>query len=126
MVSLNYVVSELIWNMSKNEEHDIKTISCYNCNIPEDAETINSRKDSTLVIVKSHSGPLNFQGFEFYSVICFKCKNLTLIAIDPKNPNFYRYVEINKVTESDISVAIMTANALGEDDLKKKLETFKL
>ena len=109
--------------MSKDEGHDIKTISCYNCNIPEDSETMNSRADSTLGITKSFSGPLNFQGYDFFSVICFKCKHLTLIAIDPKNPNFYKYVDINKITKTDVVAAITSARGLGQDDLKKRLET---
>ena len=49
--------------MSKNEQHDIKNLFCPKCNILEDTATANTRESSTLVIVKSHSGPLNFQGF---------------------------------------------------------------
>ena len=109
--------------MSKDDGHDIKTISCYNCKIPEISETMNSRADSTLGIVKSYFGPLNFQGYEFFSVICFKCKHLTLIAIDPKNPSFYKYVEINKITKTDVVAAITSAGALGQNELKKRLET---
>ena len=108
----------------KNEENDIKTLLCPNCNIPEDTATANSREDSTLIIVKSHSIPINFQGFVFYSVICFKCKNLTLIAIDPNNQNYYRYVETNKATEGAISVAKNTAEVLKIEGVSKKLESF--
>jgi hypothetical protein len=110
--------------MSNNTEQDLKVMYCPNCNIPEDTATINTRKNSTMVIVKSHAGPMNFQGFQFYSVICFKCKNLTLIAIDPKNENYFRYVETNKVTETDITVASMSARALNQPEVCKRLETF--
>ena len=113
--------------MNKHEEHDAKNISCYKCNIPEDSATLNYRKDSTLVVVRSIlEPPFNFQGYEFCSVICFNCKNLTLIAIDPKKPNFYRYVEINKATEADIHIAKVTVNELGENEVTKKLDSFKL
>ena len=39
--------------MNKHEEHDAKNISCHKCNIPEDAATLNYRKDSTLVVVRA-------------------------------------------------------------------------
>ena len=110
--------------MSKNEQHDIKNLFCPKCNILEDTATANTRESSTLVIVKSHSGPLNFQGFEFYSIICFKCKNITLIAIDPKNETYFRFVETNKATELDISTAKMTARALGDSKVNERLDIF--
>jgi len=110
--------------MSKNEQHDIKNLFCPKCNILEDTATANTRESSTLVIVKSHSGPLNFQEFEFYSIICFKCKNITLIAIDPKNETYFRFVETNKATELDISTAKMTARALGDSKVNERLDNF--
>ncbi len=110
--------------MNKNEQYDIKNLFCPKCNILEDTATVNTRESSTLVIVKSHSGPLNFQGYEFYSIICFKCKNITLIAIDPKNEKFFRFVEINKATELDISTAKMTTRALGDTKTNERLDKF--
>ena len=110
--------------MNKNEQYDIKNLFCPKCNILEDTATVNTRESSTLVIVKSHSGPLNFQGYEFYSIICFKCKNITLIAIDPKNEKFFRFVEINKATELDISTAKMITRALGDTKTNERLDKF--
>jgi len=111
--------------MNKHEEHDAKNISCHKCNIPEDAATLNYRKDSTLVVVRAIvEPPFNFQGYEFCSVICFNCKNLTLIAIDPNNQKFYRYVETNRATEGDISVAKNIAEVLKIEGVSKKLESF--
>ena len=110
--------------MNKNEQYDIKNLFCPKCNILEDTATVNTRESSTLVIVKSNSGPLNFQGYEFYSIICFKCKNITLIAIDPKNEKFFRFVEINKATELDISTAKMTTRALGDTKTNERLDKF--
>ena len=110
--------------MNKNEQYNIKNLFCPKCNILEDTATVNTRESSTLVIVKSHSGPLNFQGYEFYSIICFKCKNITLIAIDPKNEKFFRFVEINKATELDISTAKMTTRALGDTKTNERLDKF--
>lgn len=110
--------------MIKNEQYNIKNLFCPKCNILEDTATVNTRESSTLVIVKSNSGPLNFQGYEFYSIICFKCKNITLIAIDPKNEKFFRFVEINKATELDISTAKMTTRALGDTKTNERLDKF--
>ena len=110
--------------MNKNEQYNIKNLFCPKCNILEDTATVNTRESSTLVIVKSNSGPLNFQGYEFYSIICFKCKNITLIAIDPKNEKFFRFVEINKATELDISTAKMTTRALGDTKTNERLDKF--
>ena len=110
--------------MNKNEQYNIKNLFCPKCNILEDTATVNTRESSTLVIVKSNSGPLNFQGYEFYSIICFKCKNITLIAIDPKNEKFFRFVEINKATELDISTAKMTSRALGDTKTNERLDKF--
>ena len=109
--------------MNKDEGNDIKTIACYNCNIPEDSATMNTRSDSTLGIVKSFFVGLNFEGYDFFSVICFKCKHLTRIAVHPKNPNFYRYVDINEITKTDIVEAVTSAGGLQQNDLKKRLET---
>ena len=58
--------------MNKSQQHDIKNLFCPKCNILEDTATVNTRESSSLVIVKSHSGPINFQGYEFYSIICIK------------------------------------------------------
>ncbi len=110
--------------MNKNEQYNIKNLFCPKCNILEDTATVNTRESSTLVIVKSNSGPLNFQGYEFYSIICFKCKNITLIAIDPKNEKFFRFVEINKATELDISTAKMITRALGDTKTNERLDKF--
>ena len=107
-----------------NEEKDIKTLLCPICNIPEDTATTNSREDSTLIYVKSFYEPINFQGLEFYQVFCFKCKNITLISLDPKNSNFYRHVETEKATDSDISRAKNTADVLKIEGVSKKLESF--
>ncbi len=109
--------------MNKDEGNDIKTIACYNCNIPEDSATMNTRSDSTLGIVKAFFVGLNFEGYDFFSVICFKCKHLTRIAVHPKNPNFYRYVDINEITKTDIVEAITSARGLQQNDLLKRLES---
>ena len=109
--------------MSKDDGHDIKTISCYNCKIPEISEIMNSRADSTLGIVKAFFVGLNFEGYDFFSIICFKCKHLTRIAVHPKNPNFYKYVDIKEITKNDIIEAITSARGLQQNDLLKRLET---
>ena len=112
--------------MNKENEQDLKTLLCPNCRIPEDTATANSRVDSTLVYVKSLYIPINLQNLIFYKVICFKCKNITLISIDPKNQGFYRYVETEKVTELDISTTKRIAETLKIEGVSKRLDSFEL
>ena len=112
--------------MNKENEQDLKTLLCPICKIPEDTATTNSREDSTLVFVKSLYTPINLQDLIFYKIICFKCKNITLISIDPKNQGLYRYVETEKATELDIRTTKRVAESLKIEDVSKKLDSFKL
>ena len=47
--------------MDTKTEHNIEKIFCYNCKIPEETATVNNRRESKLIIVKQHFGPLNFK-----------------------------------------------------------------
>ena len=104
------------------EKHDLKTLICPKCKIPEETLDMHERENCTLMIYKRNFPDVrSSDGFEVYPVICFKCKNVTEIAIDPANKNIYEYVITREATDVDISMAHMDARVFKLDIVKKKL-----
>jgi len=106
-----------------NEKHDLKTLICPKCKIPEETLDMHERENCSLMIYKRNFPDVSSStGFEVYPFICFECKNVTEIAIDPANKNIYEYVITREATDVDVAMAHTDANVFKLDIVKKKLD----
>ena len=116
----------VVYFLMTKEQYDLKNIICPNCKIPEDSETINKRENSTMMLFQQQFKPLDLEGYDFYSIICFKCEDLTVIAVHPSNKKFYQYVETRKIIEADITEAKIVTRVFKVENLDQKLDMIKV
>ena len=104
------------------KEYDLKILICPVCKIPEETLDMHEREDCTLMIYKRSAPDIrSSDGFEIFPILCFKCKNVTEIAINPLKKDLYQYGNTREVTKADIGAAYVETSLFKLDILKKKL-----